>query len=456
MRLEIHETVSTPDHEMVLRALEMCSRDVASDVVRESGRLTLYGLGPSPRMKNRRDVTVFHVNAAENRTQIHGEVNFQASALLGDQPQDEIVREKLERLFDQVKMHVSFSAIPMAAPRVVAPAASVTASASAEESLPVEEAAAAEVVATVAASEEVAEISEALVTSEESEAAVVRVKATAETLVEPALPAMEIAIPKAEIAIPKAEIVAPKVEIVAKGEEREWAIPLAGYEVQHRGVGERILVAVLALLLLVPAGYLLYRHFGGRLRGVIPATTPEVEPAPEQPATKPLATVPVLPAPQTATPPAPQMAADAKEAEAGPEHGPDPRIWLRSWAAAMGTRNASAQAAFYADTVDQYMGQHNVDRDAVMRDREATINMRKSPWTLRIQQVAVLEQTDTDVKVRLVKHFIEEPETGKLEWFVPSEMELKKVNGDWKIISERDLARTRESAAPEAVAPEVK
>ncbi len=107
MRFEILETVPTPDREMVLRALEMCSREISSNVVRYGDRITLQGLGPSPRAMNVRDTTVFHVNADNDKTIISGEVSFQASALLGDQSQGDVVRSKLEELFNQMKAQIT-------------------------------------------------------------------------------------------------------------------------------------------------------------------------------------------------------------------------------------------------------------------------------------------------------------------------------------------------------------
>src|SRR5271170_896188 len=110
MRFEICETVLTPDQEMVLRALETCSREVSSNVVRYGDRITLQGLGPSPRAKNVRDTTVFRVNAEDDKTIINGEVIFQASALLGDRPQGDVVRSKLEELFNQMKAQIDLDA----------------------------------------------------------------------------------------------------------------------------------------------------------------------------------------------------------------------------------------------------------------------------------------------------------------------------------------------------------
>src|SRR5271170_185077 len=114
MRFEIRETVKNPDPEVVLRALEMCSREVSSDVVRHGDRITLWGLGPSPRSKNKHDTTVFCVNVENGETVIQGEVNFQASALLGDASQLDVVRSKIDDLFEQMKAQLDLDALRVA------------------------------------------------------------------------------------------------------------------------------------------------------------------------------------------------------------------------------------------------------------------------------------------------------------------------------------------------------
>jgi ketosteroid isomerase-like protein len=124
-------------------------------------------------------------------------------------------------------------------------------------------------------------------------------------------------------------------------------------------------------------------------------------------------------------------------------------VWLHGWASAMQTRDADAQAAFYADTVDRYLGQRNVSRDDVLRDRASTIHMRQGLWTVKMEKIVVEQQSDTEAQVRLLKHFIDEPDpsSGILESFVPSRLTLKRVGGDWKITSEQDLSSSTPAPA---------
>src|ERR1700754_416735 len=114
MKFEVRETVKNPDPEVVLRALEMCSRDVSSDVVRDGDGITVRGLGPSPRSKNKHDIAMFHVNVENGEAVIVGEVNFQASALLGDASQEDVVRSKLDDLFEQMRAQIDLDTLRIA------------------------------------------------------------------------------------------------------------------------------------------------------------------------------------------------------------------------------------------------------------------------------------------------------------------------------------------------------
>lgn len=110
MRFQTTETVQTPDSEIVLRVLETTLPEISSDVVREGDQITLRGLGPSPRTRNLRDVTILQVRSDQATTVISADVSFQASALLGATSQDSVVRSKLSYIFDQVRNQLSLEA----------------------------------------------------------------------------------------------------------------------------------------------------------------------------------------------------------------------------------------------------------------------------------------------------------------------------------------------------------
>jgi hypothetical protein len=90
--------------------------------------------------------------------------------------------------------------------------------------------------------------------------------------------------------------------------------------------------------------------------------------------------------------------------------------------------------------MDRYLNQRNVSREAVLRDREATIRMRKGLWTVKMADIVIERQTESEADVSLVKHFMDEQETSEiLESFVPTLLKLKRLNGEWRITSEQDL-----------------
>ncbi|WP_433972112.1 hypothetical protein [Tunturiibacter lichenicola] len=710
MRFEILETVPTPDREMVLRALEMCSREVSSKVVRYGDRITLQGLGPSPRAKNVRDTTVFRVDADDDKTIISGEVSFQASALLGDQPQGDVVRSKIEELFNQMKaqigideLHPVGSALSVSAVSIEADSGVTTdvlnesastafiqnqeveirpehseagavevvsaynselainfeRNAESERNVPAEQNVEVEernvwldelfsqlkaqgdleerlaldgvataptttsIQATVGVTDSVvADISEkaADITVSSDKPEEIMIASTEPALAEPigleesngptwaALTAqnaeveqnvdlkrrvepegnfdlkenawledlfhqmnaqidvegsptaqdvigtasidsslstttddassistegisakeaafidapdnepevmnsdvesnseMEASVAVSEVAanskqnaedsrtseaVQDAEVESsiklqpnPELEqsvkhaqsieaqLTALQEESAKAVetakgqpsidPVQSVWLQHvteldqharkpfetppflvAGAVEEApqrkrsakWVTGLVALLLIAAGifFFLYRS---RFSPEVPSAQTIEQPAPvttdSLPTTEP-SHVPdaKLPLPLTKRPvvdPAVQVT--------------DVRVWLDNWAAAMRTRDASAQAAFYADTVNEYVGKYDVSKDAVLKDREATIHMRKGLWTVKMEKVVIVRQTKSEAEVRLVKHFIDEPVPSEIvESFVPTRLKLKRVDGrGWRITSEQDL-----------------
>jgi hypothetical protein len=433
MKFEISETVLTPDPEMVLRALEICSRDVSSDVVRFGDRITLRGLGPSPRVRNTHDETVFRVNAEDDKTVINGEVNFQASALLGEQSQDEVVRSKLEGLFQQMKAQIDLDS------RRVADYADSEAT---EAAIAVDSPAHSESEEDLIPAGASRRRMEARSVGEERGVAATAL--IAEPVAEPAGEPFRDVVQRAAAK----PIVAP--ERIAPLQQEELKLWFKEPEEIDSGshVG-RWAVGLVALLLLAAGSFFFYRShriggaaFAPKVSQTAPvAATPAPASNAKPPDAPPVTTPSVSASNPVATPSAP--ATPSTSPATGPTGGvTDPKVWLHGWASAMQTRDANAQAAFYADTVDRYLDQRNVSRDAVLRDRESTIHMRQGLWTVKMEKIVVEQQSDTEAQVRLVKHFMDEPDpsSGILESFVPSKLTLKRVGGDWKITSEQDLS----------------
>ena len=129
MRIQTSEMMATPDAEMVLRVLEWSLREISVEVVRDGRRITVRGLGPSQRTMNRNDITVVEVACENHHTIIRADITYQASALLGGVSQDDLVRSKLDRVLDHVKMElgtqrVRVEELPWFADPVLGPEAS--------------------------------------------------------------------------------------------------------------------------------------------------------------------------------------------------------------------------------------------------------------------------------------------------------------------------------------------
>jgi ketosteroid isomerase-like protein len=112
LRFQTTKRIPRQDPDQVLGVLEGCLRSVSNEIVRDGRRITLFGLGPSPRAVNPRDTTVIHIGAEDGVTTIHADVIFQASAFLGNAPQHAVVQEKLDRVFEEMRTRLGVDSLP--------------------------------------------------------------------------------------------------------------------------------------------------------------------------------------------------------------------------------------------------------------------------------------------------------------------------------------------------------
>jgi hypothetical protein len=88
-----------------------------------------------------------------------------------------------------------------------------------------------------------------------------------------------------------------------------------------------------------------------------------------------------------------------------PAEANDPKQLLTHWETAMRTRDAEAQASFYADPVERYQDRDNLGRAALEQEKEAAIAGRKGLWTVKLEGVVIEQRTPDEATVRLVKHY---------------------------------------------------
>jgi hypothetical protein len=467
VRFQTNEAVAVQDPERVLRALETCLRDVSSEVVRYGDQITLHGLGPSPKAMNYQDTTVLSVSAEDDKTIINADVSFQASAILGDVQQDEVVRSKLDHVFDQMRMQIDLES--RAAMAGLKDTGSMTESSSSplpdaptSDNAPVV-APAALIGPTLEAKEEPASENTPIVAPTVSISPTVETKEDPTPEVVPFVAAAAAPISSTPVASaettedPVERIEAPAARVFLRWDEDKDKDETLVAMLRRQSQTEEsepaesrrwlwLVSAVVALFLLAGGVYFLrFRNRTDAPRAAATATAPVATTAPEQPA----ATKAAAPSPATGErtvtridaatigPPAPpeSPAPAAPKAAAA-----DPAVWLGGWATAMSSRDPVAQASFYADPVSQYIDRKNVSHAALLQAKTADIGRRHGVWTFGVSNVVVESRTPTQATVQLVKHYMVKTGPSQVsEIFVKTRLQLKSVDGQWKIASEEEL-----------------
>lgn len=192
--------------------------------------------------------------------------------------------------------------------------------------------------------------------------------------------------------------------------------------------GKRAAIAATLLVLLAIAGYVSYQHRSTVENFFVPGSSEHVLQAPPDASTSPPSIASSVSAlARTARPPVAQLPQDVKG-------------WVKDWAAALRTRDARAQASFYADPVDRYLLNSNVDKGQLLKDKQAEIEKRQGSWTVDAENVVVASQTPSDAVVRLTKHITQEAPPGIIrEWHIRTQLKLKRIDGNWKITAEQTL-----------------
>jgi len=443
VRFQTNEAVAVQDPERVLRALETCLRDVSSEVVRYGDQITLHGLGPSPKAMNYQDTTVLSVSAEDDKTIINADVSFQASAILGDVQQDEVVRSKLDHVFDQMRMQIDLES------RAAAAYAKAMSQTTASSSSPLPDAPTSENAPVVAPAASVGPTPVApLETKEEP----------AEHLETPAAgPAAAPGPAPRRAFVPLRE--PQEAEEHWDGDAADALVAMLRREIQteeeeldHSRRWTWLVAAIVALFLVAGGVYLL--RFRNQTAASRSAATVSAPTAPAQPVVAPAApssdagarTVTKIDAATIGRPPAsPDSSAlpAPKDSSALPVPKvavADPAVWLEGWAAAMRARDPVAQASFYADPVSQYIDRRNVSHDALVQAKRADIGRRHGDWTFSANNVVVESKTPSEATVQLVKHYMVKTGPSQVsEIFVKTRLHLKVVDGQWKIASEEEL-----------------
>lgn len=494
MRFQTTKRIPGQDPDLVLGTLEGCLRSVSNEIVREGRRITFFGLGPSPRAINRRDTTVIDVYAMDGITTIDADVKFQASAFLGNASQDSVVQAKLDRVFEEMRTKLGLEPwVAQSREELAVAAESVPATGLdlRSEALPEAETVHPSIaqVEVMQVSSDASSVVSPVASAESSEDAVIELLASAaavsESIEEPEILMSSEPDRQAEVLINEPMVAEPVLVGSAVGsnasEERRKqseprtmtaevmptvvskpkpyaatskrgflllpetpfeepveaaAIPAPKLRSSLLDPEEEVKsskwlkgsawAAGIVVLVLAPAAwlYLPSHHFENA------APPPQAQAAPV-----PVAAVRPSPVPVTPAPPVPPVPPKAL-----PGSDLDPATMVAEWETATRSRDAAAQAAFYADPVERYFLRHNVSQEQIQEDKQAAIDKRKGLWTMKLEQVKLTSANDATAKFRVIKHFVVR-EDGKAvsEWFVPSQLQLKRADDRWQIVSERDL-----------------
>ncbi len=411
MNLQIREAVETYKPDAVLNALDRCLREISIEVVRSGHQLIASGIGPSHRIKNPNDKAILQVSFENSATIIQGDATFQASALLGDQPQDSIVRSKFETVFNCVRAQLSHSG--------QAPAAGETALETASKPLP---------------------------QSTPPVHAPSPADSASPTVPADILPAIQAGRPGAITEQNPEAVIGPTNPQIAPPLLRS-ASTTGRAKPQHTGIlAAGVLVCCLGvvLLMLTPLLHRTYRTYIAERSATPHSSQALTEAAPSSitPGSK-----NVHPSSASYPPPASTTLPKrtAPTAVPPPSIPADPALSTRvqNWGAAIRSRNAAAQASFYAARVSPYLQDQEADRAFILRDKQASIQLRQGLWTVRLDNIAINQDTPSTATVSLIQHIIEKTNDSPVsERLVPTQLRFERTAGQWYITSERDLHET--------------
>jgi ketosteroid isomerase-like protein len=466
LRIQTCETLATPDAEMVLRALEWSLRDISIETVRDGLQITVRGLGPSQRTMNRNDIAVVEVACENNHTVIRADITYMSSALLGEVPQDDLVRSKLDRVLDRVEMElgtkrVRGEALPWVAASVREPEPAFEPEHRIESDHTQEPEHALEQDHTFEAERvfepEVGEAAEHFVETEpvrggepvvETEPILVEEPVVEpQPVVEPG-PVVElepevvaeqgasVVLPVVMETVPVEAVETPNTVAVSSPREERAEIPMfQAFQSEDKKAPKRWgLLATLACMLVAVGLFLAWPYLVGLVHERLnPSSVAEGSATGET--TEAIAGK------------VPMQVPDANAAavrNASIHNESDPKVWLESWADAMRGQDANAQASFYADPVEHYALKSNVSNADVWLDKKNAIQNRSKVWTVQLEDVVVEPRPDESLRVRLTKHYTSQSDGGKVsEQSIHSQLKLRKIDGQWKITSEQNLASGR-------------
>ncbi len=490
MKFSTEETIGTDDQALVLAALERSVGAISLSVTRMGNELRAYGIGPSPRPVNGHNVTVFRVDVeGSDQTRVKVESEYLASALLDVSAQEPAVRDKVERALELARdevAHYRWQKSRKAAAAGTAEASTeFTATAPPVQStIPPGDQSSGGQPSNEAESRGGRQLAafptDALPrrgTGRPPEGTTASIRsgemAVAPTVVQATRPAAtEIPeIRRAETpsaareslplnrSAPMAPEPGPPWTPVGNHTERpKHASPPSSRRQQRLVRSWRALPVAVIVLILVAIAYMLGRWQAGVEQTPVPEDDAQLSmpvPDPGQVPVRPNEDLPgrALVRPQAQRPDAgiplkTRLATESASSEADAGESPallalptDLSHRLELWAASMRSNDAAEQSAFYASHLDRYFLRTDVDHDVVVHDKQDYLRRGHRVDRFGLEDIRVQDETDSTARLRLIKHYVTQTGSGapRVERLVRSEISLRKIDGTWKITSERDF-----------------
>lgn len=127
------------------------------------------------------------------------------------------------------------------------------------------------------------------------------------------------------------------------------------------------------------------------------------------------------------------------ETAAGSDEAASLRSALNEWVAATNARDIDRQMSFYNPTVNDFYLSRNASREAV-RAEKARVFERASNVDIRAQDPVIRMSPDgRTATMRFIKYYAIEGGGQDKRGEVLQELKWQRVNGKWRIVSERDL-----------------
>jgi uncharacterized protein (TIGR02246 family) len=115
------------------------------------------------------------------------------------------------------------------------------------------------------------------------------------------------------------------------------------------------------------------------------------------------------------------------------------RSLLENWAAASRSRDVDAQASFYTPIVDRYYGQRNVPRDRIKRERQQALEKLGDVRLYDISNIHVQLTGPNTAVATFDKAWDFASSKGSYAGKVKQQVSLRKMDGVWRIATERDI-----------------